>query len=123
MAETDPADPADPVVAAARAAAGRLAGQYGTGLAAEVEAVLHAGGPPRRDQYVDLVEVGSLIVSTASLAWSVYTGLKAKTARPSREVVERALRVELRARGQGDPPEEITSVVVTEIIKADAGSA
>ena len=117
MAETDPADP---VAAAARAAAGRLAGQYGPGLAAEVEAALHAGGPARRDQYVDPVEVGSLIVSTASLAWSVYTGLKAKTAKPPREVVERAVRVELRARGQADPPEEITSVVVTEIIKADA---
>jgi hypothetical protein len=116
-------DQADPVAAAARAAAGRLAGEYGPGLAAEVEAALYAGGPGRRDQYVDPVSVAGLIVAVATLAWTVYNDLRKKTARPSREVVARTVRVQLRARGGGDPAaqEKITEVVVTEVMDAAGG--
>lgn len=110
----------DPVAVAARAAAGRLVGEYGPRLAADVEAALHAGGSQRRDQYIDSVAAGELIVSIANLAWTVYLGLKSKTAKPAPEVVTRSVRVELRNRGEGDVSEQdkITDVVVTEIIKA-----
>jgi hypothetical protein len=110
----------DPVATAARAAAGRLAGDYGPGLKADVEAALHVGGSQRRDQYIDPVSVAGLIVSIADLAWGVYIRLRDKAAKPAPEVVARTVRVEMRSRGEGDPAvqDKITDVVVTEIIKA-----
>jgi hypothetical protein len=108
----------DPVATAARAVATRLGNQHGPGLAAEVEAALHArGAEQRREQYIDPVSLGSLIVGIASLAWSVYTTLRQKTPKPSPDVVTRSVRVELRNRGD-ETPDHITDVVVTEIIRA-----
>lgn len=110
----------DPVSVAARAAASHLAAQYGPGLTAEVEAALHTRGTRHRpEQYFDPVSLGSLIVSIASLAWTIYTGLKAKTANPAPEVLTRAVRVELRTRSENSTGAEdkITEVVVTEIIR------
>jgi hypothetical protein len=110
----------DPIAAAARGAAGNLSAEYGPGLAAEVESALHVRESDHRpDQYFDPVSLGSLIVSIASLAWTVYTGLKTKTPNPPPEVVARSVRVELRTRGDAipAPTEKITDVVVTEIIR------
>ncbi len=61
------------------------------------------GGSQRRDHYVDPVAVGELIVSIANLAWTLYLGLRTKTAKPTSEVVARSVRVELRRRGETDP--------------------
>jgi hypothetical protein len=111
----------DPVAAAARAAAGRLSDQHGPGLAADVEAALHTRDTGHRpDRYLDPVSLGSLIVSIASLAWTIYTGLKQKTPNPPPDVLSRAVRVELRARGDhaASSQDQITDVVVTEIIRA-----
>jgi hypothetical protein len=111
----------DPVAMAARAAAARLEGQHGPGLAADVEAALHARGAEQRpDRYFDPVSLGSLIVSIASLAWSIYLGLKQKTPKPAPDVLARAVRVELRTRGDAviASQNEVTDVVVTEIIRA-----
>ena len=111
----------DPVTAAARAAAMHLSAQYGPGLAAEVESALHARGTEHRpEQYFDPVSMGSLIVSIASLAWTIYTGLKQKTPRPPLEVLARAVRVELRTRGENAlaSQDKIIDVVVTQIIQA-----
>lgn len=112
----------DPVAAAARAAAGHLATQHGPVLAAEVEAALHARGTGHRpDQYFDPVSLGSLIVSIASLTWTIYTGLKNKTPNPAPEVLARAVRVELRTRGDNaqasQEQDKVTEIVVTEIIQ------
>lgn len=115
----------DPVAAAARATAIKLATQYGSGLTADVEAALHARGTEHRpEQYFDPVSLGSLIVSIATLAWTIYTGLKTKTARPTPEALARAVRVELRTRGDHDSghTDNVTDVVVTEVIRTEGGS-
>jgi hypothetical protein len=113
----------DPVAAAARAAADRLAKQYGPHLADEVEAALHRRGQEHRPQrYFDPVELGSLIVSTASLAWTVYSSLKEKAAKPAAEVVIRAVRVEIRNHHKDSPDDEVTAIVVDEIIRTDETS-
>jgi hypothetical protein len=110
----------DPVSAGARAAAERLTPDYGPGLAADVEAALHTRGLEQRpERYFDPVSVGSLIVSIATLAWTIYTDLKKKTSSPAPDVVARTVRVELRKQGDtAVPPGQIADVVVTEVIKA-----
>ena len=110
----------DPIGAAARAAAERLEAEGRPGLAAEVEAVLAARDPAAPpSQYVDPVAVASLIVAIASSAWTVYTDLKKRTARPAPEVVARSVRVRLRDSGPA-APDELVEVVVTETVQAGA---
>ena len=106
----------DPVAPAARAAASHLAAQHGPDLSAEVESALYVRGTEHRpEQYFDPVSLGGLIVSIASLAWSIYTGLKQKTPNPAPDVLARAVRVELRRRGDDATAsrDKITDVVVT----------
>jgi hypothetical protein len=115
----------DPVAIAARATAGHLGARYGPGLAAEVEAALHARGSEHRpEQYFDPVSLGSLIVSIASLAWTIYTGLKQKTPNPAPDALARAVRVELRTRGDDATAshDQVADVVVTEIIRVAGDS-
>jgi hypothetical protein len=111
----------DPTAMVARAAAERLEAEAGPGLVTEVEAVLATrespSAPPR---YADPVALASLIVSIASLAWTVYTDLKKRTSKPSAEVVARTVRVTRRDHGQADAPDHIVEVVVTEAIRAAA---
>jgi hypothetical protein len=62
----------DPVEHTVRAAAHRLVAEHGPGLVTDVEAALHARGSAQRpEQYLDPVSLGSLIVSVATLAWTV----------------------------------------------------
>lgn len=106
---------------AARAAAEQLAADYGPGLAADVEAALYAEGTAQRPgQYIDPVSVGSLIVAIATLAWTVYSGLRKKTPEPAPGVVARHVRAELREHSgtSQQETERITEIVVTEIIQA-----
>ncbi len=73
----------DPVGAIAQAAARRLTPEYGPRLQSEVEAALYARDAERRpDQYLDPVTLGSLIVSTATLAWTIYNDLRKKAPEP-----------------------------------------
>jgi len=65
--------------------------------------------------------MASLIVAIASLAWTVYTDLKKRTAKPSAEVVARTVRVTRREQGQADGQDHIIEVVVTEALRAAAG--
>jgi hypothetical protein len=108
----------DPITTVARAAAERLEAEVGPGLVAEVEAVLATwespSAPPR---YVDPVALASLIVGIASLAWTVYTDLKKRIAKPSADVVARAVRIGLQDQGQAAAPDHIVEVVVTEAIR------
>jgi hypothetical protein len=91
-----PHELAGPVERSARAAATRLADTYGPGLVSSVEAALYAAGATRRpDRYLDPISLAALIVSAASLAWTVYNDQRKHTVLPSREVVERRVRVEL----------------------------
>jgi len=118
----------DPIAAAARsaarAAADRLATEYGPGPAADVEAALHARGSAQRPgQYLDPVSLGSLIVAIATLAWTIYTDQRKKTPEPSPDVVARHVRAELRQPSGTNEQEtnRITEIVVTEIIQAARG--
>jgi hypothetical protein len=93
----------DPVAAGARSAASRLSAQHGTRLSADVEAALcNRDAQPRREQYFDPVSLGSLIVSVAALAWTIYKDRKSQGANPPTEVIIRAVRIELDNAGQRD---------------------
>ena len=109
----------DPVAIAARAAAQQLEDEAGSGLMTEVEAILATresqSAPP---QYVDPVALATLIVAIAGLAWTVYSDLRKRTAKPSAEVIARTVRVIRRDQGQDDAPEHVIEVVVTEAIRA-----
>ncbi|WP_058043085.1 hypothetical protein [Streptomyces roseifaciens] len=114
----------NPADRGARAAARRMAATHGTQLEAQVEAALHArgaGADARAEQYLDVdpVALGSLIVSVASLSWSVYQDLRTRTPSPSRSVIARRVRIELPADG-GTGPEErdrIIDIVVEEVTR------
>ena len=113
-------DPTANIAAAARAAAGRLVAEYGSGLVTDVEAALHAQGEAQRpNQYLDPVSLGSLIVAIATLAWTIYSDQRKETPDPSPDVVARHVRAEFRKHsdtGQQDTS-RITEIVVTEIIQ------
>ncbi|MEU7055108.1 hypothetical protein [Streptomyces sp. NPDC046197] len=87
---------ADPVGQVARAAAQRLAAPNDLDLATDVEAALHARETTTRpDQYLDPISLGALIVSVASLAWTVYSDLRKQTPTPHRDVITRHVRIRL----------------------------
>jgi hypothetical protein len=115
-----PAATDGPVARAARAAARRLAPEPGAGLTAEVEAALHHQhtGPPQR--YLDPISLGALIVSTATLAWTIYTDLRTRTPHPSPQVIARRIRIELHDPTPIETTERdhVIDVVVTETIHA-----
>ena len=110
------------VAIVARSAAQQLEAEGGADLVTEVEAVLATReSPSAPPQYVDPVALASLIVAIASLAWTVYTDLRKRTAKPSAEVVARTVRVTRRDQGQADAPDHIIEIVVTEAIRAAGG--
>lgn len=109
----------NPVIVAARAAARRLEAETGPGLVTDVEVALATReSPTAPPQYVDPLTLAGLIVSIASFAWTVYTDLKKRTAKPAAEVVARHVRVALRDAGETAPSDHIVNVVVTETILA-----
>jgi hypothetical protein len=74
--------------------------------------------PPQR--YLDPVSLGALIVSTATLAWTIYTDLRTKTPHPSPQVIARRIRIELHDPTPIETTERdhIIDVAVTETIHA-----
>jgi hypothetical protein len=115
----------DRVADTARRAAGQLAGELGPELPVHIEAALTARDAGHRpQQYLgDPASLASLVVAAATLAWTVYTDLRAKTNKPAAEVIERTIRVELRGVDATAPErrDRIVEVVVSEVI--DAGRA
>lgn len=107
-----------PAMIAARAAAQRLERENNPGLRAEVEAVLAArqtgSAAPR---YADPVALASLIVSIASLAWTVYADLRKQTHHPSADKVAGEVQNTMDDSGQ-QAPDHIVDVVVAEVIRA-----
>jgi hypothetical protein len=114
----------DPVAAVARAAADQLAAKYGPRLAGDVEAALHERGPEHPPtRYLDPVELGSLIVSIASLAWTIYSSRKSTGQKPTPQVLAREIRIVQRERSDiTGAQEEIIEVVATEIVRIDTNS-
>lgn len=112
----------DPIATIARAAASRLTDDYGQGIAADVESALHT----RRsvsipDEYLDPVALGSLIVSIATLAWTVYTDRKGRATEVSPDAMARTIHIELP--GLGDAADHAASrdrmiqVIVSETLR------
>lgn len=72
----------------ARAAARRLSDELGPDLRTQVEDALEAhDGDTLPAQYFDLVSLGSLIVSAASLAWTIYKDQREKKPKPAPEEI------------------------------------
>src|ERR1700753_800528 len=89
----------DPVADAARSAAVILAPDLGQNLPTEVEAALAArAGDYRPDRYLDPVSLGSLIVSVATLAWTIYNDQRnrAHGQEPPADSIARQVRITLR---------------------------
>jgi len=115
-----PHDLDGPVECSARAAAARLSDAYGPGLVPDVEAALYTAGAERKpDQFLDPISLAALIVSAASLAWTVYNDQRKQTAQPAREVVERRVRVELPERTDisSDDRARVIATVTEEVIR------
>ena len=89
-------------------------------LPGDVEAILHAREDKAApDQYVDPISLAGLIVSVASLAWTIYRDLRSKADLPAREIIERRIRIEV---GDGDTSaspaqrDRIIEAVIDEIV-------
>jgi hypothetical protein len=111
----------DPVADASRAAAQRLADELGPGLAADVEEALEGRGEAHSpERYLDPVSLGGLIVSVATLAWTVFNDLRNKTPKPPPEGIARRVRVELETHDSVTPAQRdrIIEIVVSETIVA-----
>lgn len=97
---------ASPVDRIARSAAQRLARDGDLpALVPEVERQLQLGDadqPAERYEPIT-ISLAALVVSIASLAWTVYTDLKKQTPRPDPEVLKRRLRIE------AELPEQIST--------------
>lgn len=112
----------DHAAEAARSVAVILAPDLGRNLPVEVEAALAArAGDQRPDRYLDVVSLGSLIVSAATLAWTIYVNLRdrAHGQEPEADSIARQIRITLREQDMALPPgtERITEIVATEIIR------
>src|SRR4051812_16644392 len=108
-----------PVERSARAAAKRLAADYGPRLVPDVEAALYTAGTAQRpEQYLDPISLAALLVAAAQFGWQLYQDHKKETATPSREVVERRIRVELPQRSDvsADDRNRIIAVITEEIV-------
>jgi CBS-domain-containing membrane protein len=100
----------NPVGRSARAAARRLAPEHGPELEAQVEAALYARST---NQYFDPIALGSLIVSVATLAWTVYKDLRTKTRQPQRETITEQIRADPDLNTNELTPEDLDKIIET----------
>ena len=109
----------DPAAEAARSTADILAPDLGPSLPGEVEAALAARAAAAPDRYFDPVSLATLIVSVATLAWTIYNDQRNRTPNPPPDSIARQVRITLRKQDTPLPPgtERITEVVATEIIR------
>ena len=114
----------DPAAQAARSAAAILAPDLGASLPAQVETALAARGNQQRpDRYLDPVSLATLIVSIATLAWTIYSDQRTRRDHhdpgPPPDVIARQVRITLRDQDIQLPPgtERITEIVATEITR------
>jgi hypothetical protein len=116
----------DPAADAARSAAATLALDLGSRLPAEVEALLAARNAQQRpDHYLDPISLASLIVSIATLAWTIYNDQRARDDQhdhapgPPPDVLARQIRITLRDQDiqLPDGTERITEIIATEITR------
>ena len=118
----------DVVAGAARAAAAELVPRYGSRLAADVEAAIHADGGHQAQerkapgQYFDPIALGALIVAIAQFGYQVYTDRKKKGQQPASEAIARAIRIERRRHSDlGGEEAEVIDIVSAKIIEYGDG--
>jgi tetratricopeptide (TPR) repeat protein len=112
----------DPVEHIAQAAATALA-DLGPGVAFDVDLALDKRASAQLgERYLDPVSVGGLIVSVATLAWTIYNDRQAQTNRLTAETVLQLVRVQISDGGPLDPAirERIVETVVGEAARATA---
>jgi hypothetical protein len=116
----------DPVAIAARAAAAALAPDLSPSLPAQVEAALAARDSQQRpDRFLDPVSLASLIVSVATLAWTIYNDQRTRHDQhtpgpdPQPDVIARQVRITLRDQDIQLPrgTERITEIIASEITR------
>lgn len=110
----------DPVAQAAQSAAAILACELGQALPAEVEAALAARTTNQRPgRYPDAVSLASLIVSIATLAWTIYNDQRSRPSHPTPDTIAREVSTTLREQEVLLPTgtERITEIVVAEITR------
>jgi hypothetical protein len=111
----------DPAADAARAAAAILAPDLGRNLPFEVKTALAAREAQQRpDRFLDPVSLAGLIVSIATLAWTIYNDQRSRHASPPpASSVARQVRITLRDQDTILPSgtERITEIVATEITR------
>src|SRR4051794_26798359 len=95
----------DPAEAISRNVAARLAGTSPR-LPVDVELALgHRNTPSQRpSQYFDPISLAGLIISIASLAWTVYTDLKKQNPAPTPAALTQTIRVQYAAQHPDQPP-------------------
>lgn len=123
MSELEPPE-VSPVSRVSRAAARRLADEHGSELETQVAMALYGGDSDQPSgQYLDPISLGSLIVSAASLSWTVYKDLRAKRHEPTRELLAQRVRIELSTNGTGSADlterNKAIEIVVDEIISTE----
>jgi hypothetical protein len=105
----------------ARRAAERLAGEIDPRLPIDVEAELH-GTTAQPERYLDPVSVAGLVVSIASLAWTIGKDLRAHKTKPTAALVARRIRITLDAGNTTDLPaatrDRVIDVVIDEALTA-----
>lgn len=110
----------DVVAVASRAAAGQLAHEYGPEVPLDVETALAARKERLRPEtYIDYVSIGSLIVSAASLAWTIYIDRRKEAPKLDADDLDRAIQDGIGAAnsGNGALQKRITTIVIAEIIR------
>ncbi|RAK26193.1 hypothetical protein B0I29_12825 [Actinoplanes lutulentus] len=109
----------EPIATVARAVAAQLTDRYGPRLPGDVEAALHQP-QTRPEQYLDPVSIGGLVVSVATLAWTIYKDLSKSTPEPKPHVITRTIRLQLPATTDINPDDRdrIIDAVVTETLHA-----
>ena len=110
----------DPAVDAARSAAVILTPDFGPSLSNEVEAALLVREESQRPaRHTDPTSLASLIVSVATLAWTIYNDQRSRNNRPESDVIARQIRITLREQDVPLPAgtERITEIVATEITR------
>jgi hypothetical protein len=111
----------DPAADAARATAVMLAPAYGPSLPADVEAALAARHAEQRvNRFLDPISLATLIVSVATLAWTIYNDQRERSAEPPPPArLARQVRITLREQDTVLPEgtERIIELITTEITR------
>lgn len=110
----------DVVAVTSRAAAGQLAHEYGPEVPLDVETALAARKEGSRPEtYIDYVSIGSLIVSAASLAWTIYVDRRKEAPKSDADDLNRAIQDGIAGVNGSSTTlqKRITAIVIAEIIR------